>query len=118
METTEINNRNEAIAVFMGGQFKTDLDFKYTKSGWFDTPANKNNHVVQSNEFKYHLSMDWLYPVCQKIGDMSHEIPISTYMSFIKIQNALNNIKPVFEIFIHVSDFAMEYQKLKLDNNK
>ncbi len=62
-----IIKNNELIALFMGGRFETNLSFTYTKSGWFDTPANDNCQVAQSYSFKYHSDWNWLMPVIEKI---------------------------------------------------
>lgn len=58
---------NKLIAQFMGGIYRTDLPFTYTKSGWENTPANDNKQIAQDYDLKYHCDWSWLMPVIEKI---------------------------------------------------
>lgn len=67
MGERNIIKTNELIAKFMGGEYRTDLQFTFTKDGWINTLANDSRQIAQSHEFKYHCSWDWLMTVIEKI---------------------------------------------------
>ncbi len=73
MEFEEIKRRNEAICLWMGGEFKTDLPYTFTKSGWVNTPVDRLE-IVQSHQFRYNSSWDWLMPVVEKIVSIDRTI--------------------------------------------
>ncbi len=84
---------NRLIAKFMGGEFKEDLPYTWTKTGWIDTPANDNKTIAQDYDFKYHVSWDWLMEVVDKLestgqtlffGEMKSE---GVYEKILKFHN-------------------------------
>lgn len=89
MTNEEILNGNTLIAVFMGGEFRTDLPFTYTKEGWVNTPANDNMQIAQNYDLKYHSSWDWLMPVVEKIEDLDDKF------YFVKIHSGGCFIHPI-----------------------
>lgn len=63
----KIKYGNNLIAEFMGGEYKNNLPYTFTKTGWLNTPANNNKVIAQYYDFRYHKSWEWLMPVCKKI---------------------------------------------------
>jgi len=76
MSKEEILENNDIIAKFMGGKYETNLPFEYIKTGWTNTPANDNQQIAQSHQFKYNFSWNWLMPVVEKIESFKHPVYI------------------------------------------
>jgi len=82
---------NRLIAIFMGGEFRTDLKFAGITSGWINTPANDNIHIAQDYNLKYHKSFDWLIPVIEKINSTkidNQTIDVIIYKTTCHINNS------------------------------
>jgi hypothetical protein len=69
----QIINGNKNIATFMGGVFKTDLPYTFTKSGWVNTPANDSKEIAQDYDLIYHSNWEWLMPVVDKIQSLRNK---------------------------------------------
>jgi len=91
------------IATYMGGEYKTDLPYTFTKAGWFNTPANSSKFIAQVYDFKYKDSYDWLMPVVKKI-----------YKDFEEIKKNVNFSRETAEIqgFISLICFTCSIQEL------
>lgn len=59
--------QNEIIMKYMGGIYRTDLLYTYTKSGWSNTPLESGSEPIQSHEFRYHNNWNWLIPVVKDV---------------------------------------------------
>jgi hypothetical protein len=103
--TTE--ERNEAIAVFM--ELKRE-SYRYAPSQLF---YNHEGYLYEAKKLEYNSNMDWLYPVCQKINEMDTR-EISTYLAHLQndVRRVMFKLATISKIFIHASDFCMEYNKL------
>ena len=70
--TNETIEGNRLIAKFMGGEYKEDLPYTWTKTGWINTPANHTKTIAQDYDFEYHKNWNWLMEVVEKcIKEMS-----------------------------------------------
>ena len=90
----DLNERQEAIAVLMG----------------FSEIGIKN--LIYMNGEEYYLSMDWLYPVCQKIINDPYAKSVTLIPQWNKLALSIRLVEDPCEIFINASDFAMEWVRL------
>lgn len=123
----DIIENNKLIAEFMGVRIKKDINKKNNKYNVLNKYYLKhrgNNIYTNINQFKYHLSYDWLTPVINRIRQKSYlvktiYVPYKTIVTIRHIKDektilftSINsdNIKAFYQIAI---EFIKWYNKNK-----
>lgn len=121
MEQSEINKRNEAIAVFMGGKPKPEFN------GWvywqFFDKEGLIRREVRGDKMEYHSSWNWLMPAVEEIESNGIMVTINCFPSetinSVLIYSELAPNDLYFEselpskkeaIYIAVSDYCLTQQ--------
>ena len=106
----DVINGNKLIAKFMGGEFKEDLPYTWTDSGWVKTPANDNKTIAQDYDFKYHNSWEWIMPVVEKIELLTGNFRIVNNIAIIDGNDEDGAIKDFDEKIIGEDKFEATYK--------
>jgi len=121
--TQEELEGNKLVAIYMDASI-TDIPGMQKPIVY---PVNGGNSVFLTR-LKYHKSMDWLYPVYQKICKfMQSEIFLGhkdnygkslLYQSFFRIAALLNHGEDVFLIFKEIVEWIKIYNEKVLEDDK
>jgi len=113
---------NKLIAIYMGASITNIPGIQKP----ILYPVNGGNSIFLTR-LKYHKSMDWLYPVYQKICNMMDSVTYETldpYSKMLledkldKIQNGLIDVDEVKTLFNKIVEWIKIYNEKVLENEK